>query len=70
MSTNDLNMEKDYQKLSSEIQQTIDRHNNTFKLIRSSDYSDSNSYESAFKDYKIDKEIEDVEEKEKKYGMF
>ena len=65
MSTNDLNMEKDYQKLSSEIQQTIDRHNNTFKLIRSSDYSDSNSYESAFKDYKIDKEIEDVEEKRK-----
>jgi hypothetical protein len=61
MSSDELTMEKDYEQLANEIQQTIDRHNNTFKLIKSSQYSDSNSYESAFKDYKLNKEVDDVE---------
>ena len=61
MSSDELTMEKDYEQLANEIQQTIDRHNNTFKLIKSTQYSDSNSYESAFKDYKLNKEVEDVE---------
>lgn len=65
MSSSDLTIEKDYQQLANEIQQTIDRHNNTFKLIKSSQYSDSNSYESAFKDYKLNKEVEDVETQRK-----
>jgi hypothetical protein len=61
MSSDELTMEKDYEQLANEIQQTIDRHNNTFKLIKSTQYSDTNSYESAFKDYKLNKEVEDVE---------
>jgi hypothetical protein len=65
MSSSELTIEKDYQQLSNEIQQTIDRHNNTFKLIKSSQYSDSNSYESAFKDYKLNKEVDDVETQRK-----
>lgn len=63
MANSDLTMDNDYRNLAIEIQQTIDSHNNTFKLIQSSQYSDSNSYESAFKNYKISKEIDDVEEK-------
>ena len=65
MSSDELTMEKDYEQLANEIQQTIDRHNNTFKLIKSTQYSDSNSYESAFKDYKLNKEVDDVESQRK-----
>ena len=68
MSSDDLTMEKDYELLANEIKQTIDRHNNTFKLIKNSQYSDTNSYESAFKDYKLNEEIDDVEEQRNKYG--
>ena len=63
MTSNDLTMENDYRNLAIEIQQTIDRHNSSFKQLKSSQYSDARSYESAFKNYKISKEIEDVEDK-------
>jgi hypothetical protein len=63
MTSSDLTMENDYRNLAIEIQQTIDRHNNSFKQLKSSQYSDSRSYESAFNNYKISKEVEDVEDK-------
>lgn len=60
----DLNsdMNSSYQNLTNEIKNTVDDNERLFREMRSATYDGSRSYESDLKDYKINKEITNVNE--------
>lgn len=58
-------MESSYQNLIGEIEQTINKNEQLFKDMKSAKYVQSKSYESDLKNYKMNKEIEDIAETRK-----
>ena len=50
----------DYEILLSDIQKTIDRNDELFKLTQKANYPDANSYSSNLLNYKIDTQVSDL----------
>lgn len=60
-----LNLQNDYLKLAQEIQKTINKNDSMFQELQKQSYPSQSTYESDLKNYKINQEINNVDETRK-----